>query len=250
MLFIRATAIAVLVVLSYDSAQAGDVFQEFEPKYLVPGEILEQPVVLNRDSGRRLEIKLIDSPPGARLIVTGDGRLMLQWLSMPEMPGMTPLVLQARDIDTQSLVDTGVLVVRNALMPEKSAETVDVHQESTQPPDSFESPPSVTLKPIHGQIVSTGKVIWLRVEGSSSDNKQPVIQIDRLPPNATFEKNTQGSYNLYWQTSGRDNGEHLFRLTAHHPDNHAVTASQDLMIVVGDPSLNKTVPIDENESGS
>ena len=250
MLSIRATAIAVLAVTSHDSAQAGEIFNEFEPINLVPGEILEQPVVLNRDSGRRLEVNLIDSPQGARLIVTSDGRLLLQWLSMPGMASMTPLVVQARDVDTRAIVDTSVLVVRNTLTLEYPTNTANVQQENTQPSIGLDSLPSVSLKPLHGQIVSTGRVISLRIEGTSSDNKQPVLQIDRLPQNASFEKNTQGSYNFYWQTSGRDNGEHLFRVTAIHPDNRAITASQDLTIVVGDPSRNKTVPNKINERGS
>ena len=250
MLSIRATAIAVLVVLSHGSAQAGEVLEEFGTKFLVPGEVLEHPVVINRDSGRRLEIKLIDAPRGARLVVTDDGRMLLQWLSMPRMASMTPLVVQARDVDTQSVVDTSILVVRNTLTLENNTITAEVQQESTQPSVNPESLPSVSLKPIHGQIVSTGRVISLRIEGASSDNKEPVIHIDRIPRNASFEQNEQGSYNFYWQTSRRDDGEHLFRVTAQHPDNHAVIASRDLTIVVGNPSIKKTVPVDMDGSGS
>lgn len=240
MLFIRAAALFKLAMLFLSSAHANEVLQDLESRTLRPGQLLLQPVEFNRGGGVRLEIRLIDAPDGASLLVNDSGRLMLQWAIGSQMADSTSLVIQARDFDTQAIVDTSVLVVQNGQSFEIQPGADVVEQDNTPVQESI--PVEVSLEPLAGQIVSAGRAVSFRVNSSASDNQQPLISIDRIPRNASFEKNFQGGYTFFWQTSSRDQGEHRFRLTAVHPDNTAVTESRELTIVVGDPSNSRTFP--------
>jgi hypothetical protein len=66
--------------------------------------------------------------------------------------------------------------------------------------------------------------------------------VDRLPANATFEKNANGSYTMFWPTGDPDQGEHLFQFNAVHESNSDLTDTLNVMVVVGDPALRKTLP--------
>lgn len=102
--------------------------------------------------------------------------------------------------------------------------------------------PRVSILDVANQIVSTGRTVVLTIEATSSDGAQPVIDVDRLPKNASFEENGRGSYTLFWPTGDPDQGEHLFRFTARHANDAMVRDVRDVMIVVGDPARGKTIP--------
>jgi len=68
--------------------------------------------------------------------------------------------------------------------------------------------------------------------------------IDRLPLNASFDANPDGSHTFFWPTGNADQGEHRFRVTAYDPWDDENGTSADLLVVVGDPTRSKTEPGD------
>jgi hypothetical protein len=98
------------------------------------------------------------------------------------------------------------------------------------------------LGPLVNQVVSAGRVVTQRVQASLPDGSAAIVQIDRLPANASFDANPDGSRSLYWQTSDRDQGEHLFRITAINPQDTRRRAHEEILIVVGDPTRSRTTP--------
>jgi hypothetical protein len=111
------------------------------------------------------------------------------------------------------------------------------------PPGQIDSDPDLpVLVPLANQVISAGRVVNLRVSASIADGTTPVLQIDRLPRNASFDANEDGSRTFYWQTGDKDQGEHLFRFTAINPQDSRLQSWNEILIVVGDPSRNKTIP--------
>ena len=93
--------------------------------------------------------------------------------------------------------------------------------------------PASVIKPLSTQIVSPGQVIRLRVEARLDDGRQPRLLIDRLPLQASFDENPDGSHTLYWPTREHDQGEHRFRITALHPDDGTVVSDVGALVIVG-----------------
>ncbi|MFK8080439.1 MAG: hypothetical protein AB8B97_09150 [Granulosicoccus sp.] len=225
-----------LVALSslFSTSQAS-VLPDFKAVTVKPGELLEHLIPVDRSKGFRIEIKLLSPPEGAGITLNDDGQLMLQWKTGTALPAETGLVIQARNLDTQVVVETGVLQVQNVL---------DV-AETELPPQST----TVTLDPMPNQIVSSGQAVSIPLTANSSDDKAPLISIDRVPPNASFEKSLIGGYTFFWQTGGSDEGEHIFRVTAVHPSEESISASALLTVFVGDPSISTTRPAPKENNG-
>lgn len=101
------------------------------------------------------------------------------------------------------------------------------------------------LKAMPNQVISAGRVVSFRVSASMGSGEVPGLQIDRLPRNASFDINPDGSRTFYWQTSDRDQGEHVFRFSAINPEQLNLRDSQEVLVIVGDPSRNKTLPAPE-----
>ena len=70
----------------------------------------------------------------------------------------------------------------------------------------------------------------------------PVLQVDRLPRNASFEANEEGGRTFRWETGENDQGEHLFRFTAFNPRAPQERSVQEVLMVVGDPTKKVTLP--------
>ena len=279
---IRSIATAVLILLVHGVVWAGPVLQEFKSRNMNPGDLLEQPVKWQEKLGQRLEFKLIEGPDTSRLIVNDKAELVVQWESGPEMADTTSLVIQARDIDTLEIIDTSALVVRNALTldspestaleslestviktplgkeieslentaPQSPVDTAMLQEVENQSRTGVKALASVTLQPPVGEIVSSGKRVKIQVTGASSDDEPPLISIDRVPRNASFERNGNGRYTFFWQTTDRDQGEHRFRVTAVHPENEQATISREFTVVVGDPSRRTTQPAKTGEDSN
>ncbi|MBX2880633.1 MAG: hypothetical protein KTR32_11900 [Granulosicoccus sp.] len=98
----------------------------------------------------------------------------------------------------------------------------------------------IVLSRINNQIVSVGRSVAFRVDAKTQAAIDPLVEIDWLPANASFDKANDGSYRFFWQTSARDQGEHRFRIMARHPANLQQTALQEVVVVVGDPSMGQT----------
>jgi len=93
--------------------------------------------------------------------------------------------------------------------------------------------PASVIKPLSTQIVSPGQVIRLKVEARLDDGRQPRLLIDRLPLQASFDENPDGSHTLYWPTREDDQGEHRFRITALHPDDGTFVSDVGALVIVG-----------------
>jgi len=74
------------------------------------------------------------------------------------------------------------------------------------------------------------------------DQSAAILHVDRLPPNASFDDNRDGTRTFYWPTSDTDQGEHVFRFTAIHHNNVNQRISTEVLIVVGDPGASSSRP--------
>jgi len=224
-----------VLLLTVRAAQANTFLGEFEQQMLIPGDVLDMEVHLQRSADQRLEVRLLDPPQRAKL-VSSDGKLYLQWESGPDMKQDTVISIEVRDFDTQQVLDTGRVRVSRAA-------TEELIPGQPLPAEQTDQP-AISLRPVSSQIVSVGKAISVIVAGESSDGEVPVITIDRVPANASFEQNEDGHYLFFWLTTGRNQGEHTFLVTATHPFRDANIAQSQFTVFIGDPSLGKTVPAD------
>ena len=115
-------------------------------------------------------------------------------------------------------------------------------------PDTFQDPDVPKIPPLANQVVSAGRIVSFRVSPSSEDGSVPVLLVDRIPRDASFDSNEDGSRTFFWQTGERDQGEHVFRFTAVNPREPNLRSYRDVLIIVGDPTRNKTEP-QANTSG-
>lgn len=126
--------------------------------------------------------------------------------------------------------------------PEEPLALFEDEEDIELPPEPEEAVP--TIAPPAAQIVSTGRTVSYRVVATLEDGRVPLMEIDRLPLNASFDPNPDGSHTFFWPTGNADQGEHRFRVTARDPWNRTSGTSADLLIVVGDPTRSKTEPGD------
>lgn len=103
---------------------------------------------------------------------------------------------------------------------------------------------SLDFQPLTTHIVSPGQPISFRVSPRDPYGKALTVTVDRLPGNAHFLENHDGSRTFVWQTGVADEGEHLFRFTAIHPDDTELVATRDAMIIIGDPTSGGSQPAD------
>lgn len=200
---------------------AGVVLPELEPAYVQPGDLLELIIEVDPPDDFRVEIRMLSPPENATLNPDSHGKLQLLWETSPILPERTVLTLQAKNIDNQKIIDTTELLVLR--------ETI-----------------TVELNTIANQMVSAGRTVSVSISAISSDEETPVITIDRLPRNASFDQNSNGGYTLVWPTDEQDQGEHVFRVTAKHPSENSTVSNASLTVIVGDPSRRKTLPVETN----
>lgn len=330
------------VIASVSTAHAV-ILADADPVEIESGGLLTHIVDWQRQAGVRVEVKLIEAPQGARLLVDQSGELYVNWQTGLDMPDQSVFVLVARDVDTDKVLDTSqLLVVRKPDRVEQIANAqlmlpklasfdhqylqigvpwhleINVDDISDEPVDilarglpqgammsvapngsydidwtpsqsqhgrrqftvravnasnsslfaeqmimlSVEPAPvpekqaidetvnwkTPQLAPLANQIISAGRVVSFQVRPVIADGLRAIIQIDRLPRNASFDENSNGSRTFYWQTSDKDQGEHLFRFMAIHPQSSELRAWREIVIVIGDPSRSSTAPADKLQS--
>ncbi len=187
-------------------------------------------------------------PSGAVMTDVGDGWSLIYWQPRPEDVGRHVLTIRAMDKDDPNLVferDVEVEVqavdgdnTRESMIPaaaSPSGSAVLAAGSSDQAP---------TLGPIATHIVSAGKTLTIRVTPEYDHELPPIIRIDRLPANASFDANKDGSRTFFWPTGNRDQGQHRFRITVIHPDDASLKTTRELTVIVGDPSQQSTFPTD------
>ncbi|MFK7893548.1 MAG: hypothetical protein AB8B63_22215 [Granulosicoccus sp.] len=269
MKFLASLALAASMALTQPCAAQ---FQELLPVYLEPGDVLEHSVAWQREPGVRVEFRLLEAPEGAELEFGSEGAVSLNWRPGNSLPDETSILIVARDIDKDTVILRHRLQVRNAeefpvenetpISREEPSIKIEVPRPTVTEPIVLKEPvpakamrgprpdTTVSISAIASQIVSIGRKVTFHASASSADNSPPVLTIDRLPDNATFDSNADGSRTFFWQTSSGDEGEHRFRVFAHHPDDRGSIAVQDFTIIVGDPATRKTEPKSFRDSGS
>jgi len=100
------------------------------------------------------------------------------------------------------------------------------------------------LNAIATHIISVGRTLRVRVAPELDNDLPPIIQIDRLPANASFDVNEDGSRTFFWPTGESDQGQHRFRFTAIHPDDASLKVSQELTVYIGDSTKQISAPSD------
>ena len=240
-----------LVLIAAPSAAS---LRALAPVSLEPGDLLEQAIDWQASDGVRIEIVLTSAPDNARLKVTDEGSLILHWQTGPDLPDETLVTILARNVDTQAQLGSTVLSVQNqalSRMPPPAAAPAPAPApalaSATAPVSDLQPAPTerptIYLAPLSGQIVSAGRTVSFSLVAQSSDDESPLFSFDRLPRNASLEENSQGVHTFFWQTSDRDQGEHVFRVTAYHPTDPSIWSSRQMTIVVGDPSRGRTLPV-------
>lgn len=223
---------------------------------LAPGQHLQLPLQIRQGEGPRIEIRLGVAPAGASLILDDDGRLLLDWMAGPDLAEETQIELLVRDVDTDEYLDSVFVAIRRGGLaapdPEPSPEPEGIDgdepglgSKAASDPDSVADEPALEMPQfdvLANQVVSAGRAVTLRVSASLTGEVNAVLQVDRLPRRASFDANDDGSRTFRWQTQEDDQGEHLFRFTAFNPRAPLQRVRQEVLIIVGDPTLNVTLP--------
>jgi len=154
-------------------------------------------------------------------------QLSARWTPTEEQQGRYEINFQAVDrAERSSNAQAGMLLTVKA-PPE---------------PDTFQDPDVPKIPSLANQVVSAGRMVSFRVSPSSEDGSVPVLLVDRVPRDASFDANQDGSRTFFWQTGERDQGEHVFRFTAVNPREPNLRSYRDVLIIVGDPTRNQTAP--------
>lgn len=161
--------------------------------------------------------------------------------NLQELPRSEPAVQPEIEDGEPEVIDQEDELAMSTRSEGSEAQDTRAH---VQPDTPTQDTTDVDFGLVSNQIISVGRTVSMRFDASSSDGEDPVLTIDRLPANASFEKNINGSYTLFWQTGDRDQGEHVFKLTARHPLDNSISESIYWTLVVGDPSMGKSVPED------
>jgi hypothetical protein len=166
-------------------------------------------------------------PPGAMFVNDPDKGYLIRWMPKLEQQGRYEVNLQA-----VNRYDRGRVTNSSILLQVKLPVV----------PDTFVDPDIPTILPLANQVVSAGRIVSFKVNSVAEDGTVPVLLVDRIPRDASFDGNEDGSRTFFWQTGDRDQGEHVFRFTAVNPREPNLRSYKDILIIVGDPSRNKTAP--------
>jgi len=196
----------------------------FDEQEFVSGDLWEW--VFNVDPAA-VQLSAGGLPPGAMFMNDPEKGYVLSWTPEIEQQGRYEVSLQAVDrFDRNKVTNTSILLeVKPPLVP-----------------DTFVDPDTPTILPLANQVVSAGRMISFKVSSTAEDGTVPVLLVDRIPRDASFDGNDDGSRTFFWQTGDRDQGEHVFRFTAVNPREPELRSFRDVLIVVGDPTRNKTAP--------
>ena len=208
---------------------------------LEAGEHLLQPLPPVDSQGQRIQIALGKAPPGVLLTVDDFGQLLLQWQTGPDLAEESQIEILLSNVDTGKLLEKRQILVRRVEANVAPLASVKPERAIAAATDGVPS-----LGELPNQLVSPGFVVSLPVNATSSDASIPLLQVDRLPRRASFDVSEGGGRLFYWRTDTQDEGEHVFRFTAINPLDASLRSSREVMIVVGDPTRNRTRPAPED----
>lgn len=196
----------------------------FDEQSLLAGDVWEW--IFNIDP-TEIQLSAGGLPPGAMFLHDHDNGYVLKWTPETVQQGRYEISLMA--VDRRERTRTGVANMLLEVTPKPEV-------------DTFIDPDTPTIPPLANQVVSAGRVVSFKVHPKAEDGTVPVLLVDRIPRDASFDGNEDGSRTFFWQTGDRDQGEHVFRFTAVNPREPELRSFRDVLIIVGDPSRNKTAP--------
>ena len=238
------------------AGNAAPTLGELGPQRVTAGKRFRLHLRVRDADGAPPRLSVRDLPDGATLVDNGGGRYLIDWTPPTDRRGRVDMTLVAVDALDERL--RSERVVRLLLVPgnDPGPEPEPEPEPAPEPPSAFADEsdadpgnpgfPRVapTIEPFATQIVSAGRTVAFRVAANLPDEQVPFLQIDRLPRNASFDPAADGSRTFHWPTVDTDQGEHRFRITALHPDDETLVSRVDLLIVIGDPSRARTVPLE------
>ncbi|MFK7856614.1 MAG: hypothetical protein AB8B79_21035 [Granulosicoccus sp.] len=183
---------------------------------------------------KQLRILAKGLPKGAVMSLAPDGSYDIDWTPAVGQQGRRRVILRAFYAENPDVFTEQPLLMSVKAKPDP-VEKPDNKARNRQTP---------RIAPLVSQIISAGRVVSFPVTTSIAGGGKVILQVDRLPRNASFDENKDGSRSFYWQTSDKDQGEHLFRFTAIHPRYSDLRAWREVLIVIGDPSRSSTSPAD------
>ncbi len=196
----------------------------FDEQALLAGDVWEW--IFNIDPNEIL-LSAGGLPPGAMFLHDHNNGYVLRWTPEVVQQGRYEVSLSA--VDRRERSRTGVANMLLEVTPKPEV-------------DTFVDPDIPTIPPLANQVVSAGRIVSFKVHPKAEDGTVPVLLVDRIPRDASFDGNEDGSRTFFWQTGDRDQGEHVFRFTAVNPREPDLRSFRDVLIIVGDPSRNKTAP--------
>ncbi len=203
---------------------AGVTLGPFDEQALMAGDVWEWKFNIDPNE---IQLSAGGLPPGAMFMHDQNEGYVLSWTPESVQQGRYEISLQA--IDRRERSRTGIANMLLEVSPEP-------------PVDTFVDPDIPTIPTLANQVVSAGRIVSFKVSPKAEDGTVPVLLVDRIPRDASFDGNEDGSRTFYWQTGDRDQGEHVFRFTAVNPREPNLRSFRDVLIIVGDPSRNKTAP--------
>lgn len=204
---------------------------------LEAGEHLLQTLPPVDSQGQRIQIALGEAPPGVLLTVDDFGQMLLHWQTGPGLADESRIEILLSNIDTGKLLERRQIMIHRVEPEVVPSAPVKPERAIAAASDAVPH-----LNELPNQLISPGFVVSLQVKATLPDASMPVLQVDRLPKEASFEASEGGSRTFYWHTDDKDEGEHVFRFTAINPVDASLRVSHEVMIVVGDPTKSRTRP--------
>ncbi len=203
---------------SLESMPLGSALPELEPigtRRVVAGQRWQLYMRGRDPDGELPSLVARDLPPGAMLVPAplGGDWYVLDWTPPADLVGPVDLTIEAID----------------ARVPTWRTERV-VRLEVVADP----SLPRIA--PVPGQIVSAGVPVRFGVKASLGDGRVPLVRIAPMPPGATLDRHTDGTYVFQWLTDASDRGEYRLNVTAMDPDRDTRRSSVDTLLIVSNPS--------------
>lgn len=212
----------------------------------------DEPLTLNlaihHDATENIQVLAADLPQGAVLAQDPGRGYAIHWTPSQDQLGRHVVRLRAYYLSNPTIEMDSELYFEVVPPPQ---------HDSQQPQDITERPAAAnpytddldpdfpTLTSIPNQVVSAGRVVVLRMAATTRSGDEPeniAIEIDRLPTSASLDRSVDGSHTFYWRTTDDDQGEHVFRFTAYNRQEPHLRSSQDVLVIVGDPSRSNSSP--------
>jgi len=208
-------SVVALVSSLCSSVLFADILSSMEPQTLEPGDLLTFPIDFNPVEGKRIELRLENSPTNARLIVDRQGRLQIIWQSPPSLETEVNMNIVAKDADTGEILDARVLLVRA-----QASVATDISN-------------TLPFGPFADQTLTSGEE-W---EWIFSLNPSKIrLSAGGLPPGAMFMHDLQKGYVFRWTPTLEQQGKYEISFQAVNRAERSNSAQAGMVITVQAPA--------------